>query len=214
MAASTELHHCKSVAKAEQLVRKYSKDLNRCGWIWSWERPESISESDILYYKLLTLALNKHGEMSKANLPKMLHDTKHNAHRNILKLILSDTQKVTYEEFIDIFEFDSIVTVPSAINYVEKLDNIITDKPIHFTVVWNNRSTSFDKYSTILPEQIQEYAYALRYKQVNFPRAKRTIWDEFLKQSTISIDEPEPIADAITKLQQQIKALKTIKDLA
>lgn len=68
-------------------------------------------------------------------------------------------------------------------------------------------------HSTNIERTIQNYAYAVRYKQVNYPNEPRTIWDEFLAKSAVEILDTVPIQDSITKLQQQITALTTIKDM-
>lgn len=212
MACKAELQNCKSVAKAELLVRKSQQKLLKTKLYNSYNTITELSESAILLYKLYTLALNTHANLSKAILPDFLHTAKHNAHRCLLLNLLT---KLTtdYNQFIDIFEFDSVLDLPVLSNAVEKLDAVIADNPVHFTVIWNNRLTTFDTYSTKLEQSAQTYAYALRYKQVNYPNEPRTIWDEFLAQSTVTVLDTTPVQDSIIKLQQQITALKTIKDL-
>lgn len=226
-ASVAELNKCKSVSKAEQLCRTYcerAKNTTMCSY---WNRGDTDYLTQKFLYKLLTLALNKHKELSKATLPDFIHKTKRDAHEYILRSILIRNHDIqsrfntsefckhkTYKEFMDIFEFDSLITLPCSTYYVEELDSIIADNPVHFTVKWNNSRTSFDSYSTKLKERTQNYAYALRYKQVNFPNKPRTIWDQFLSdmESANKAVSEEDINESITKLKQHIRALNTIRE--
>ena len=125
------------------------------------------------------------------------------------------TKVPTYEKFMDWFEFDDVLNLHPSHKYVESLNDIIKDNPVHFKVVFNYSQDHFDNYSTNLHQKHQHLVYAIRYKQVNFPDKPQTIWDMFIedcvKESKFIEVTEEQVNSDVLKLEQQISALKALK---
>lgn len=223
-ASLKELEMCSRVGEMELFVRKYSTLCPRFS--------SELKVDSIYYYKLYTYSLNRFKTLSKRSLPDFIYDQKETAQINILATMLEahmeDSEKgynrksqifiktPTYEEFMDYFEFDNSLTLHSSDWYVEKLNQIIGDKPVHFKVTFNYSNSVFDRFSTKLSESQKTLLYAIRYKQVNFPDKPQTIWDMFIedfKQEVLKSDlsQLSTIDQQILKLQQQIKALQSLE---
>lgn len=221
-AAVKEIEMCNTVSGIEKLIRKYN-DI-----IVKW--PHGLKLADILYYKLYTLALNKFESRSKRILPEFIYKNRLRVQTLLLSSIFEYGNKEksyygntkvlnkaqTYEDFMDIFEFDKLLILRPSEWYVEKLNQIIGDKPVHFKVEFNYKRTPFDSYSTNLLNSQKTLLYAIRYKQINFPDKPQTIWDMFIedaKQEVLKHDlsKLSTIDQQIIKLQQHIKALEALE---
>lgn len=221
-AAVKEIEMCNTVSGIEKLIRKYN-DI-----IIKW--PHEIKPADILYYKLYTLALNKFESRSKRILPEFLYTNRLRVQTLFLSSIFEYESKEksyygntkvfnkaqSYEDFMDIFEFDKLLILRPSEWYVEKLNQIIGDKPVHFKVEFNYKNTPFDRYSTNLLQSQKTLLYAIRYKQVNFPDKPQTIWDMFIEDSRQEVlkhdlSELSTIDEQILKLKRQIKALESLE---
>ena len=221
-ASVKEIETCKTVSELESLVRlHYSKCPKSRGSI-------TPSPEQKHYYKLWTLALKKFESKSKRILPMFLTQDLSNLQTNLITSMLEAenenkvyyaspnfTKVPTYEEFMDWFEFDDVLNLFSSYKYVESLNSIIEDNPVHFKVVFNYSSDHFDSCSTNLFKAHQHLVYAIRYKQVNFPNKPQTIWDMFIeycvKESKFIEVSEEQINSDVLKLEQQISALKAFK---
>ena len=206
MASVKQIQSATKVSELEALVRKYDNLVNK--WKYNFE------QNDICYYKLSTLALNRHAEKSKAILPEFLYEYKRNLHNSIINSLLSNPGNLpTYEFLIDLLEFDSVLTIPRNNDFMPVLNSIIGDKPIHFTIDWTEtRLTDFDRCSTALDKQLQLYLAGVRYKQVNFPTEYQTVIESYLnyyRPTPESLDK-QALADSITKLQQHISAIEEL----
>jgi len=222
-AAVKQLELCKTVSGLERHVRQYQAAINRTPISSRWNTHTEAYEEQILGYKLLTLSLKLYSAKSKKVLPDFIYNTQLNCQRTLLNWILNYANKnyrspfnklIKYEQFVDWFEFDTILTLPNETNFVETLNIIINDNPIHFRVIFNNLLTSFDRCSTNLPTSSKSLIYAIRYKQVNFPNKSQTIWDLFIedtRKKAHDINEVEVTRECL-KLEQQITALKSFKD--
>ena len=220
-----EIEMCKSIAELELLVRKYAQATKTSSNMLYKRLEYKQMEEVILYYKLLCFSLNTFGKKSKRTLPDMLYVARTNAQERILSEILRFpletttvscfTKLTTYEEFIDYFEFDSKLSLPSFNKFHEVLNSIIGDKPIHFDIEFNVSLSFFDFHSTNLPKDIKTLVYAIRYKQVNFPTQSQTVWDLFISKlvaTTKHVFEVKPdVQKEILKLEQQISALQSLK---
>lgn len=221
-----ELQLCKTSSRLEELIRQYVpiiKKLPIGNW---WINSRVTKEEQILWYKLLTLAIELHSKKSKKVLPDFIYQAKETAHQNLLSSILgfeikNNSEKgfkfdslISYEQLLDWFEFDTVLELPPSTNYVENLNKIVGDRPVHFRVTFNNSLTSFDAYSTNLPKYTQHLVYAIRYKQVNFPTQPQTIWDLFLTELIHNAYTKDQliVESDVLKLEQQITALKSLKD--
>ena len=206
MASVKQIQLATKVSELEALVRKYNGMVNK------WRR--TFDQTDICHYKLLTLALNRHAEKSKAILPDFLYDYKWDLHNNIINSLLEQPGSLpTYEFLIDLLEFDSMLTMPRNDDFLPLLNTIIGNQPIHFTINWElTYLTDFDRCSTTHDKQLQLYLTGLRYKQVNFPTQYRTVIESYLnyyRPAPESLDK-QALADSITKLQQHISAIEEL----
>ena len=206
MASVKQIQMATKVSEIETLVRKYH------GMVNTWQR--TFDQTDICHYKLLTLALNRHAEKSKAILPEFLYEYKRNLHDSIMDLVLSNPSNFsTYEFLMDVLEFDSVLTMPPNDYSLDTLNSIISNQPIHFIINWNlTYLTDFDRCSTTHDRKIQLYLAGVRYKQVNFPNQYQTVIESYLnyyRPDPESLDK-QALADSITKLQQHISAIKEL----
>ena len=223
-ASVKELQLCGTAAKLEDFVRLYVSHLQQTILYSTWNGRIRDKEECICWYKLLSLALKLHAKKSRKILPDFIHKVKRDSHNNLLNGILGfdkDTKKgiiltelIDYETFLDWFEFDDLITLPTSQNYVENLNNIIDDKPFRFDIIFNNSLTQFDFNSTNLCTVSQQFIYAIRCKQVNFPDKPQTIWDLFLeytRKQAYDISQEETDREVL-KLEQHITAIKSFKD--
>ena len=221
-ASVKEIETCKTVSKLEELVRLYHASCPSARY--------TINPLDKqkFYYKLWTLALKKFESKTKRILPMFLTQDLLSLQTNLIISMLEAelekkgyyaspnfTKVPTYEEFMDWFEFDDTLNLFPSYKYVEKLNSVIGDKPVHFKVIFNYCSDEFDSYSTNLNQKHQNLVYAIRYKQVNFPDKQQTIWDMFIedcvKESKFIEVTEEQVNSDVLKLEQQISALKALK---
>lgn len=223
-ASVKELQLCGTAAKLEDFVRLYINGLQRTSLYSPWNGRVKDKEECLCWYKLVSLALNLHAKKSRKILLEFVHKVKRYSHNNLLNGILgfdNDAKKgiiltelIDYETFLDWFEFDDLITLPTSQNYVENLNNIIDDKPFRFDIIFNNSLTQFDFNSTNLGTASQQFIYAIRYKQVNFPDKPQTIWDLFLectRKQAYDISQEETDREVL-KLEQHIIAIKSFKD--
>ena len=206
MASVKQIQMATKVSELEALVRKYSGMVNK------WKR--TFDQTDICHYKLSTLALNRHTEKSKAVLSEFLYNYKQYTHNNIINSLLTQQDNLpTYEFLMDVLEFDSVLTMPRNDYFLDTLNTIIGNQPIHFTIDWNlTYLTDFDRCSTRHNKNIQLYLAGVRYKQVNFPTQYQTVIESYLnyyRPAPESLDK-HALADSITKLQQHISALEEL----
>ena len=218
-----ELELCKTVSGLEILIRKYQAMLNGTNITSAWNTPPEQYEKQILGYKLLTLSIKLYSAKSKKSLRDFIYNTVLSCHKILLIWILNYGNEnykgpfdklIEYEQFMNWFEFDTVLQLPNKENFVENLNAIIGNNPIHFNVIFNNNLTNFDLYSTQLTHSSKQLIYAIRYKQVNFPTQPQTIWDLFLEKMRVQahdVNEAE-VARECLKLEQQIIAIKSFKD--
>lgn len=221
-ASVKEIETCKTVGELERLVRLYQA---RCPSVRHRIFP---SDEQKFYYKLWTLALKTFKSKSKRALPNFLTEELATLQTDLItsmleaeyenKMYLASpnfTKVPTYEELMDWFEFDDTLNLHYSHRHVEKLNDIVKDKPVHFKVVFNYSSDAFDSYSTNLHHPHQHLLYAIRHKQVNFPNKPQTIWDRFIehcvKEAKRTDVSEEEIDSNVVKLEQQISALKALK---
>ena len=221
-ASVKEIETCKTVGELERLIRLY---YSKCP---SARHTINPLDTQKFYYKLWTLAFKKFESKSKRILPMFLTQDLSTLQTNLITSMLEAenetkiwhaspnfTKVPTYEEFMDWFEFDDVLNLFNSHKYVENLNSIIKDNPVHFKVVFNYSPDHFDSCSTDLQQKYQNLVYAIRYKQVNFPSKPQTIWDMFIEDCVkearqIEVSEQE-VNTNIIKLQQQISALEAFK---
>ena len=206
MASVKQIQSATKVSELEALVRKYDGMVNT--------RQSTFDQTDICHYKLLTLALNRHAEKSKAILPEFLHKYKRYLHNIIINSLLKEPDNLpTYEFLINVLEFDSVLTMPRNDYFLDTLNSIIGNQPIHFTINWSSTYlTDFDRCSTAHDRQLKLYLAGVRYQQVNFPAQYQTVIESYLNYylpTPESLDK-QALADSITKLQQHISAIEEL----
>ena len=206
MASIKQIQSATKVSELEALVRKYH------GMVNTWK--SNFDQTDICHYKLLTLALNRHAEKSKAILPEFLYEYKRKLHDSIINSLLKEPDNLpTYEFLMDVLEFDSVLTMPRNDYFLDTLNSIIGNQPIHFTINWSSTYlTDFDRCSTAHDRQLKLYLAGVRYKQVNFPTQYTTVIESYLnyyRPTPESLDK-QALADSITKLQQHISAIQEL----
>ena len=206
MASVKQIQSATKVSELEALVRKYDRMVN------TWQ--STFDQTDICHYKLSTLALNRHAEKSKAILPEFLHEYKRDMHKSIINLLLKEPDNLpTYEFLMDVLEFDSVLTMPRNEYFLDTLNSIIGNQPIHFTINWSSTYlTDFDRCSTAHDRQLKLYLAGVRYQQVNFPAQYQTVIESYLnyyRPTPESLDK-QALADSITKLQQHISAIEEL----
>lgn len=206
IASIKQIQSATKVSELETLVRKYHRMVN------TWK--SNFDQTDICHYKLSTLALNRHAEKSKAILPEFLYEYKAKLHNSIINSLLSDPSNLpTYEFLMDVLEFDSVLTMPYNDYFLDTLNSIIGNQPIHFTINWSSTYlTDFDRCSTTHDRQLKLYLAGVRYKQVNFPTQYTTVIESYLnyyRPTPESLDK-QALADSITKLQQHISAIEEL----
>lgn len=209
MASVKQIQMATKVSDIEALVRKYN------GMVNNWQ--STFDQTNIYYYKLSTLALNKHTEKSKAVLPEFLYKNKRKIHNNIINSLLTDPSNLpTYEFLMDVLEFDSVLTIPRNNYFLDTLNSIIGNQPIHFTINWNlTYLTDFDRCSTEHKKDTQLYLAGVRYKQVNFPTQYQTVIESYLNyyRPAPELLDKQALADSITKLQQHISAIEELANV-
>lgn len=213
-----ELEMCKLVKDLEEFIRHYNNKLNK----------KDVSLENKYYYKLYALSLKLFKNKSNKKLPDFIYSAHKVTQQSILISLFEAhlvekrhysaseefTQTPTYEEFMDWFEFDTHLELYPSYWHVEQFNTIIGANQVHFTVTFNYSLDAFDRESTTLIQKQQILAYAIRYKQVNFPNKPQTIWDMFIADSISkarNILKPDVNKD-ITKLKQQIKALEALPE--
>lgn len=225
VAAIKQIESNALVSKAELYVRNY-RDLcvNRSLKYRSTfisDSPELKFEEIKHMYKCYRYALNRFAELSTRTLPDFLYDDCNMIQTNLLYITCeleytNMSNARDYSVFIDLFEFDTKLIMPLGTNYIEVLNSIISDNPVHFkSIKWNHNLTYFDKCSTEQNDEFRRLTYATRHKQVNFPDKPQTIWDWFIQDCADKVQNsklPSDIDADITKLQQQINALTALKE--
>ncbi len=131
-----------------------------------------------LTYKLARFALNKFESRSSRVLPDFIYEHLITRQGTFNDLIMSRQLSISYKQFIDIFEFNSTVTLNRTdINNVVELHNIILDLPIHFTFDFKNLFIhKFTEYSVNNSNPNFKYLInAVRLKQTISPDTPSTV---------------------------------------
>lgn len=224
-AALEEINTCKYNKDLEVLIRKYVSLLD--------SRNNKTEQTEYgLTYKLARRALNLFTERSVSKLPDFVYSQLRLAQKVIVSSILAKhdnerytnkmhtwTKEYTYEEFINLFEFDKRLDLDQNYYFVQTLDTIIGSNPIHFTIEWNVSLTSFNQHSipSIRSNSHRALIGAIRLKQTLRPNAASTIIDSYLEycivQAKQAVIVESSIDDSIMLLKQQIKALKGLANV-
>lgn len=212
--AIEQLDACRTVKGLEELVRKWYNKLDSIPLYSS-----TLNYLELKFtYKLFVHALNLFAAKSKKELPDFIYRMHTVLQRNLIdKLSIANTKYPSLMplldklEFIDFFEFDTIVETPyDSACHITVLHNILLDTQPHFKFKFNQRLDTFDMYTTYgISNEVKFYLYAIRLKQTLSPNTPSTVIDQFLADTLAAIPKHENILEYITKLQQHIAALQT-----
>lgn len=208
--ALEQLHSCKTAKSLEELVRKWEGEVDSISLYNS-----SIDYNNLKFkYKLFVLSLNLFTTKYKKALPDFIYKTQINLQREVITRLSYEpylTPLLNSDEFIDFFEFDSVVETPSSYGcFLTVLHNILLDKHVHFKFKFNQSLSTFDSYSASeINTPIKKYLYALRLKQTLSPNNPSTVLDQHLAETLGAISKHTDVSNFILLLQQHIEALQT-----
>lgn len=208
--AVEQLHGCKSAKSLEELVRKWEGEVDSISLYSS-----SIDYNNLKFkYKLFILSFNLFTAKYKKTLPDFIYKTQINLQREVITRLSYEpdlTPLLNSDEFIDFFEFDSVVETPNSSNcFLTVLHNILLDKHVHFKFKFNQSLSLFDSYATSeISTPIKKYLYAIRLKQTLSPNNPSTVLDQYLAETLAAIAKHTDISDSILLLQQHTTALQT-----
>ncbi len=212
--AIEQLDACRTAKDLEELVRKRYDELNSI----------SLYSNTLNYlklkftYKLFVHALNLFAAKSKKKLPDFIYRMHTVFQRDLIaRLYTVNTGYPSLRplldklEFIDFFEFDTIVETPeNSACHITVLHNILLDAQPHFKLKFNQRLGPFDTYTAYgISDRVKLHIYAIRLKQTLSPNTLSTVIDQFLADTLAALPEHENILEYITKLQQHTVALQT-----
>ena len=201
-----ELIDCKTISQLENLLREYSDKTQKA------KNFIKVHYEDFKFnYKLYSKAFQLFGQKSKKTLPDFLSDR---IKENQKKVLLSLKHKhicLTYEEILDLFEFNKYIYIPAYEDCLKIFDEIIKDKPVHFKLAnaTENPIDAFTRTFINLPINdfyIKAYIAAIKYKQTTLKNKSHTIWEQYLsalKQKA----KMNPTEDFNKVLEEQIQNL-------
>ena len=139
--AYQKITSAKLVYQLEELVRNYSISYNT---LYHTAEYKSILFA-INHYKTLTFALQCFNAKSRKSLPDFIHNSVMNLERYITDLVL--TQPITYEQFMDCFQFKSgIIKCGSQYDagyaILKEFALIVGSNPQPYTFDWSYHSNS------------------------------------------------------------------------
>jgi len=178
-------------------------------------------------YKLFTLALKQFYAKSVRKLPDLFEQARDKQQQHYLETLLkkdspTPIQFQTYEELLDVFEFDNHIILFAGWSYcyIPALHQIVLNNPIPFDITWNDRLTDFDRHSlgSTLPNSQKYLIKAVRYKQTLSPNKPSTILDRYLADCKKAISATEISATDLpltskTLLTQQLEAVTTVQQM-
>lgn len=219
IAALKQLEQCKTIKQLEKLLRGY-ESATPCHFYTILRQP---FEQFTLNYKLYSKALNLYNQRSRASLPDFLYDNIKQVQKEIFDLMFNYHEKnrfqtLTYEELIDIFEFNDTLHMRSSSTTLFELDQLVKNKPVLFTISFNTKLTQFSDYSLVNLQTHKLLVQAIKYKQQVLKNKKHTICEmyiEYLKKHMSPIDTlaSKNIDEDIDNLKHQIKALQTLRKM-
>ena len=133
--AYQKIESAKFIYELEQLARDYAISYNR---VYHTAEYKQILFA-INHYKALTFALQCFNAKSRKSLPDFIHNSVRNFEEHITELIID--QPITYEQFIDAFQFESGTIQCKAIymagyNILKACALIVGSNPQPYTFNW------------------------------------------------------------------------------
>lgn len=209
--ALEQLHNCKTAKSLEELVRKWGGAVDSISLYVNSADYENLK----FKYKLFVYSLKIFKAKSKKELPDYIYKVQVMKQQDIINCIQDKpllAPMLNSEEFLDFFEFDSIVETPRSHRcFITVLHKIILNKPIHFKFKFNQQIDSFDDYSVSrnVSNSVKKYLYALRLKQTLSPDTPSTVLDAYLADTLANISKHTNLSGDILLLQQHTAALQT-----
>lgn len=175
-----ELIDCKTISQLENLLREYSDKTQNAGKFLNRDY-----ERFKFNYKLYSKAFQLFGQKSKKTLPDFLRDRIKANQKLVLKALKHKNVRLTYEEILDLFEFNEYISIPTYEDCLKIFDEIIKDKPVHFKLAnaTENPIDAFTRTFIKLPTNdfyIKAYIAAIKYKQTTLKNKNHTIWEQYL----------------------------------
>ncbi len=208
--ALEQINSCKTAKELEELVRKWGGAVDSISLYVNSADYENLK----FKYKLFVASLKLFSSKYKKVLPDYIYRVQSIKQQSIISNLQNKpflAPLLNSDEFINFFEFDSIVETPdSSTCFITVLHNILLDKQVHFKFKFNQSLGLFDYYS--IPEisvQIKKYLYALRLKQTLSPNNPSTVLDAYLTETLADISKHTNLSKNILLLQQHIAALQT-----
>ena len=193
--AYQKIESAKLIYQLEELVRNYhlhSTSINKLNLL------ECINS-----YKALTFALKRFRDKSRKGLPDFIHDSVMHFENRITKLVLN--HPITYEQFIDCFQFKSgVIKCDSQYNagyaILKSFALIVGSNPQPYTFNWNYYSNPtyrelisgwtsriielehFKQQNQLVDNTIVEHELAKLYSEVNPDLVQVAEAHDFVKQ--------------------------------
>ena len=202
--AYQKIESAKLVYELEELVRDYS--------LGSY----NISQLNLLEcinsYKALTFALKCFNDKSKKGLPGFIHDSVMRFEDRITKLVLNHL--ITYEQFIDCFQFKSgIIKCDLQYNVVHTILKsfalIVGSNPQPYTFDWNYHSSP--TYRELISDRTSRIIELEHFKQQNQLVDNTIVEQELTKLYSEVNPDPVQVANAHDFVKQIDQVYDTIK---
>ena len=202
--AYQKIESAKLIYQLEELVRNYvvsSFNISKLNLL------ECINS-----YKALTFALKRFRDKSRKGLPDFIHDSVICFENRITKLVL--TQPITYEQFMDCFQFKSgIIQCDSRHNagysILKSFALIVGPNPQPYTFNWNYHSNpTYHELINSLTSRIIELEH---FKQQNQLVNNTIIEHELAKLYSEVNPDPVQVANAHDFVKQIDQVYDTIK---
>ena len=202
--AYQKIASAKSVYELEELVRSYvvgSYEINKLNLL------ECINS-----YKALTFALKRFNDKSRKVLPDFIHASVTHFEYNIVNLVLN--HPITYEQFIDCFQFKSgIINCGSQYNagyaILKSFALIVGSNPQPYTFNWNYYSNPM--YRELIDGLTSRIIELEHFKQQNSLVDNTIVEHELTKLYSKVNPDPVQVADAHDFVKQIDQVYDTIK---
>ena len=202
--AYQKIASAKSVYELEELVRSYvvgSYEINKLNLL------ECINS-----YKALTFALKRFNDKSRKVLPDFIHASVTHFEYNIVNLVLN--HPITYEQFIDCFQFKSgIINCGSQYNagyaILKSFALIVGSNPQPYTFNWNYYSNPM--YRELIDGLTSRIIELEHFKQQNSLVDNTIVEHELTKLYSKVNPDPVQVANAHDFVKQIDQVYDTIK---
>lgn len=202
--AYQKIESAKLVYELEELVRNYVVNSYK------------ISQLNLLKcinsYKALTFALKRFKDKSRKVLPDFIHDSVMSFEHRITNLVL--TQPITYEQFIDCFQFKSGIIkcntqYDAGYSILKSFALIVGSNPQPYTFNWNYYSNPI--YRELIPDLTSRIIELEHFKQQNQLVDNTIVEHELTKLYSEVNPDPVQVANAHDFIKQIDQVYDTIK---